>query len=74
MARSVLKAHQAVPDLDPGRLIGQIGEARSAIDPTGSAYVGGELWTARAESPIAPGSSLRVVGCAALFHGRIASQ
>ncbi|MFQ5922303.1 MAG: NfeD family protein [Anaerolineales bacterium] len=62
MARSVLKAHQVVPNLDPARLIGQVGEARSAIDPVGSAYVGGELWTAKADSTIAPGSRIRVVG------------
>ena len=62
MARSVLKAHLVVPDLDPDRLIGQVGEARSAIDPTGSAYVGGELWTAKAESTIAQGSQVRVIG------------
>ncbi|GMR09413.1 MAG: hypothetical protein BMS9Abin28_0231 [Anaerolineae bacterium] len=62
MARSVLKAHQVVPSLDPARLIGQVGEARSAIDPVGSAYVGGELWTAKADSTIAPGSRVRVVG------------
>jgi membrane-bound serine protease (ClpP class) len=62
LARSVLKAHQVVPNLDPDRLIGQVGEARSAIDPVGSAYVGGELWTAKAESTIAEGSQVRVVG------------
>ena len=62
MARIVLKAHQVVPNLDPARLIGQIGEARSAIDPVGSAYVGGELWSAKAESTIAQGSQVRVVG------------
>lgn len=62
LARSLLKAHQVVPNLDPDRLIGQIGEARSAIDLVGSAYVGGELWTAKAESTIAEGSQVRVVG------------
>lgn len=62
MARSLLKVHQIVPDLDPARLIGQVGDARSAIDPVGSAYVGGELWTAKAESTIAEGSQVRVVG------------
>jgi membrane-bound serine protease (ClpP class) len=62
MARSVLKAHQVMPDLDPARLMGMVGEARSAIDPVGSAYVDGELWTAKAETTIAPGSRIRVVG------------
>ena len=62
MARSVLKAHQEVPDLDPVRLIGQMGEARTAIDPVGSVYAGGELWTAKADTTIAPGATVRVVG------------
>ncbi|MFQ5942742.1 MAG: NfeD family protein [Anaerolineales bacterium] len=62
MARSVLKAHQVMPDQDPARLIGQVGEARSAIDPVGSAYVGGELWTVKAESTIPPGTRVRVSG------------
>jgi membrane-bound serine protease (ClpP class) len=62
MARSALKAHQVVPNLDPVLLIGQVGEARSAIDPVGSAYVGGELWTAKADSTIPPGTQVRVVG------------
>jgi len=62
MSRSVLKAHQVMPNLDPARFIGQVGEARSAIDPVGTAYVGGELWTAKAESTIAQGNQVRVVG------------
>ncbi len=62
MARSVLKAHQVVPNLDPARLIGQVGEARSAIAPVGSVYVGGELWSAKSQSTIAQGSQVRVVG------------
>ena len=62
ISRSVLKAHLEVPDLDPVRLIGQVGEARSAIDPVGSVYAGGELWTAKADTTIAPGSSVKVVG------------
>lgn len=62
LARSVLKAHQVMPDLDPARLTGMTGEARSAIDPVGSAYVDGELWTAKADSTIAPGTRIRVVG------------
>jgi membrane-bound serine protease (ClpP class) len=62
IARSALKAHQVVPNLDPDRLIGQVGEARSVIDPTGSAYVGGEFWTAKADSTIPPGTRVRVVG------------
>ena len=62
MARGVVTAHQVMPDLDLARLVGQVGEARTTIDPTGSVYVGGELWTAKAESSIAPGTQVKVVG------------
>jgi len=58
--RNAILAHQAGPTIDPALVINQIGEVRTAIDPTGSVYVAGELWTARADAPIAPGASVRV--------------
>ena len=61
---AVRKAVQAggvrpVHDLDA--LVGQFGEARSRIHDAGSAYVAGEMWSARSEKAIAAGSSIRVV-------------
>jgi membrane-bound serine protease (ClpP class) len=42
-------------------LIGQVGEARTEIKDAGSVQVGGELWSARSETPITPGSVVRIV-------------
>lgn len=61
VVRTTMDAYQAVPTHDPSRVVGQIGEVRTAIDPIGSAYVNGELWTATAKNEIPPGSSVRVV-------------
>jgi membrane-bound serine protease (ClpP class) len=58
--RNTIKAHRARPAFDLSVLMGQVGEARTMIDPTGSVQVGSELWTARAETPIEEGSKVRV--------------
>lgn len=47
--------------MDPDTPVGKIGEARSAIDPKGSVYVNGELWSARGTSPISEGETVRVL-------------
>ncbi|UCF59882.1 MAG: hypothetical protein JSV37_08945 [Anaerolineaceae bacterium] len=60
--RNAILAHQVRPTIDPAFVVNQIGEVRTAIDPTGSVYVAGELWTARADAPIAIGASVRVLG------------
>lgn len=59
--RSVL-ALRAPPVHDPERVLGQVGEVRSVLDPVGSVYVGGELWSARSEVPMSVGSTVRVRG------------
>jgi len=43
-------------------IIGQVGEAKSRIHQEGSALVGGELWSARSEQEILPGSRVKVTG------------
>ncbi len=58
--RNAILAHQAGPTIDPALVVNQIGEVRTTIDPTGSVFVAGELWTARADVPIAIGTSVRV--------------
>lgn len=58
--RNAILAHQVGPTMDPAFVLDQIGEVRTAIDPTGSVYVAGELWTARADTPIEIGASVRV--------------
>lgn len=60
--RKALAAAQARPALDPEAVLGQVGEARTTLDPIGSVYVAGELWTARSRRPVAEGTRVRVMG------------
>jgi membrane-bound serine protease (ClpP class) len=57
----VVEARIAPPAQDLGGLVGQIGEAKSYIQTEGSVQVAGELWTARSDTLIPPGSRVRVV-------------
>jgi membrane-bound serine protease (ClpP class) len=59
--RNAILAHQAGPTIDPALVLDQIGEVRTAIDPIGSVFVVGELWTARADAPIEVGAPVRVL-------------
>ena len=59
--RKSIEAAYVRPLHDLQRLVGQIGEARTAIHDDGSVQVGGELWSARSEKSIPAGSSIRVV-------------
>jgi membrane-bound serine protease (ClpP class) len=49
------------PTHDLEALLGQAGEARTVIHHDGSAYVNGELWSARSDAKIAKGSHVRVI-------------
>lgn len=60
--RKALVAQQAEPSLNPERVIGQIAEVRTMLDPIGSVFALGELWTARAAKPIKPGLQVLVTG------------
>jgi membrane-bound serine protease (ClpP class) len=59
--RKSMEAAHARPLHDLEGLVGQIGEARTAVHDDGSVQVGGELWSARSEDSIPAGSSIRVV-------------
>lgn len=59
--RGVL-AQRAKPTHDPESVLGQVGDVRSPLDPVGSIYVGGELWSARAEAALPVGTPVRVRG------------
>jgi membrane-bound serine protease (ClpP class) len=61
IVRKALLAHAARPVIDPTAVVGAVGDVRSDLDPLGSVYVGGELWTAQADHPIAAGSRIRVL-------------
>ena len=47
---------------DPSLVLGQIGVARTAIEPVGTVYAGGELWSARSDQSIPAGANVLVKG------------
>jgi membrane-bound serine protease (ClpP class) len=57
----VLEADKRKPVHDPAKLIGMVGEAKSAIENEGSAQVNGELWSARSAKSIPIGARVRVL-------------
>jgi membrane-bound serine protease (ClpP class) len=59
--RSSVRAQRERPSLDLSNVLGMIGEVRTALDPTGSIYVSGELWTARSSQTLQPGKKVKVV-------------
>lgn len=55
------RAHR-VPPAQLGHLVGELGIAKSALNPYGTVYVQGEDWTAEAvEGPIPEGTRVRIV-------------
>ena len=50
------------PTIDIGHVIGKTAEVRTALDPLGSIYAQGELWTARSDTRIKPGAQVRIIG------------
>jgi len=61
-ARKILEISAVKPVHDLSGLVGQAGEAKTAIGDEGSVQVAGELWSARSESPVPVGSRIKVVG------------
>jgi membrane-bound serine protease (ClpP class) len=59
--RKAQDAQRLQPRHNPGAVVGKIGVVRTPLGPTGSVYVGGELWSARAETPIPVGARVRVL-------------
>lgn len=59
--RKSVEATGMRPTHDLTGLVGQIGEARTGVNDEGSVLVAGELWSARSETPIPAGSSIRVL-------------
>lgn len=49
------------PTHDLEAVVGAMGEAKSKVHEEGSVYVAGEMWSAKSDSPIPAGSSVRVV-------------
>lgn len=59
--RKSVEAANIRPLHDMTALIGQVGEARTKVNDEGSVLVAGEMWSARSDTPIPAGSSVRVV-------------
>ncbi len=59
--RSAINAQRARPTMDPDRVIGEIAEVRTDLNPVGSVYALGELWTARSEARVKAGKRVKVV-------------
>jgi membrane-bound serine protease (ClpP class) len=59
--RKSMEASTIRPSHDLDMLVGRVGEARTKVFEEGSVQVGGELWSARSETSIPAGSSIRVV-------------
>jgi membrane-bound serine protease (ClpP class) len=60
--RKVVEAAQFRPVHELSDLIGQTGEARTAVKDDGSVQVAGELWSARSARALPPGSPIKVIG------------
>jgi membrane-bound serine protease (ClpP class) len=58
----VLRSHKSQVATGLEGLLGEQGEARSAIEPRGKVFVHGELWSAVSEAPVAAGQAVEVVG------------
>lgn len=61
IGRKSIEAMKLKPVQSLDRLIGLVGESRTDIHNDGTAYVGGEEWTARSDKLIKEGSPIRVV-------------
>ena len=61
VVRKSVEATSMRPTHDLTALVGQIGEARTKVDEEGSVLVAGEMWSARSETPIPAGTSVRVL-------------
>lgn len=59
--RKAAEAQRIGPVFNPAAVLGQVGEARTALNPTGAVYVGGELWSARSAMPVVAGDRVRVI-------------
>ena len=58
----VFRSQTAKPTLGFEGLIGEVGEARTKLSPTGKVFVHGEYWNAQAEGEIDVGEKIEVVG------------
>lgn len=60
--RKTLLSQLERPTIDISRVLGEIAEVRTPLDPLGSVFALGEMWTARSEIPVQTGEHVRVTG------------
>jgi membrane-bound serine protease (ClpP class) len=58
----VFRSQQSKPTLGIAGLVGEIGEVRGKLNPSGKIFVHGEYWNAQADSEIDVGEKVEVVG------------
>jgi membrane-bound serine protease (ClpP class) len=58
----VYRSQRSKPTLGVEGLIGEVGEVRGALAPRGKVFVHGEYWNAEADSEIAAGEKVEVIG------------
>jgi membrane-bound serine protease (ClpP class) len=58
----VLRTQKSKKSLGTEGMVGEIGEARTALNPTGRVFVHGEQWSAEGEGEIGAGEKVEVVG------------
>ena len=59
----VFKSQRRKPTLGQEGMIGEVGEVRVKLSPTGKVFVHGEYWNAEGDGEIAVGEKVEVVGC-----------
>ena len=59
--RKTLLSQLERPSLDISRIIGETAEVRTPLDPMGSVFALGEMWTARSENRLKPGTHVKVI-------------
>lgn len=58
----VFRSQRAKPTMGLEGLIGEVGEAKSRLSPSGKVFVHGEYWNARAEGDVDAGERVEVIG------------
>jgi len=63
----VVRAHWRKPSLGREGLMGEVGEVRQRVAPTGKIFIHGEYWNAMAEEPLEVGERAQVVAVEGLM-------
>jgi len=61
LARLALRSHRSRVTTGPEGLVGEVGEARSDLDPDGEVFIQGAYWSAESDGPVKKGEKVVVV-------------